>query len=530
MPTDAELPVVTTSCGQGVRLPPLADRVVLATTAGYSTLYNEFDIHYSESADVATTHDLKAGAEEFRHLDATAQAELIRSGAVSPIQLVDAAIARIKRINPRINALASSDFALARERARTHPGTGPLAGVPTLVKDVNAYPGLPLGLGSRLLQGHVPATGSPYTDAIDASGAIVLGKSTTSEFALLGTTETLACGATRNPWDASLSPGGSSGGAAAAVASGMVPVAHASDAGGSIRGPASFCGVFGFKPSRGLHMPTDQPSDSPLAMLVTDHCVSRSVRDSVAWLASVERRDAGAARTASARATEPLRRRLRIGLYERTGFGDLPDAEVSEALARTRRLCESLGHRVAQTQGPQFDALAVSDAFFVLSGLTVSGACAHMRGALGPAFDEQKLEPFTRELARRGGLLPASAAATAVETLRLASDAANRCMTEFDVLLCPTVGFPAFPLGVHGGTEPFEDAVAFTNAVAGYTAIASIAGWPAMSVPLQVSSTGLPIGSHFAAPHGEDAMLLALALELEQAAPWHDRWPTTPPG
>ncbi|MCS4505884.1 amidase family protein [Arhodomonas aquaeolei] len=465
------------------------------------------------------------GGDGFADLDATAQARLVHGGDVSPLELVDAAIGRIERLDPLINAVAAADFERARDQAGRVDTSGPFAGVPTLVKDLLAYPHLPLGMGARLFEGQVAPAGSAYTQALDASGLIVLGKSTTSEFGLLGTTETLACGVTRNPWDLERSPGGSSGGAVAAVASGMVPVAHASDGGGSIRGPASFCGLFGFKPGRGRHRSTGQPGGSPFTAMISEHCVSRSVRDSATWLAATERNDPAAPFAPVGRVTEPSRRRLRIGLYQRTAFGELPDPEVAGALAETGRLCESLGHEVVVTPGPQYDARAASDAFFTFAALTIGAACEQIRAAMGPAFDEERLEPYTRELIRYAGRLPEAAGTDAAAALEAAAGAADRCMAGFDVLLSPTVAFPAFPLGRHGGAEPFQQAAAFTEALAGYTAIASIAGWPAMSVPLHVSPQGQPIGSHFAAPRGEEARLLGLALELEQAAPWEDRLP-----
>ncbi|MBZ9556509.1 MULTISPECIES: amidase family protein [unclassified Modicisalibacter] len=464
--------------------------------------------------------------DELARLDATSQAQLVERAEVSPLELVEAAIRRIERLDPTVNAVAARDAELAREKARHAKTTGPFAGVPTLLKDLVTYPGLPLGMGSRLFQGQVPPAGSAYTEALDASGLIVLGKSTTSEFGLLGTTETLACGATRNPWDLSRSPGGSSGGAVAAVAAGMVPVAHASDGGGSIRAPASFCGLFGFKPSRGRHLSTGQAADTPFTRMISEHCVSRSVRDSATWLSVVERDEAGLPGGKVGRVTQPLRRRLRIGLYDRTADGTRPEPEVAQALAETRRLCESLGHEVVDIEGPRHDARAAADAFFTSASLTLGGACEQLRALMGPAFDEARLEPYTRELIARSRALPPEAGAQAATALQAAADAAERAMAGFDVLLCPTVAFPAFPLGRHGGTQPYEAAAAFTEALAGYTAIASIAGWPAMSVPLHVSPTGLPIGSHFAAPLGQEARLLGLALELEQAAPWHHRWPT----
>lgn len=456
--------------------------------------------------------------DEFSALDAVGQAELVRNGKVTPLELVDAAIARIEAVDPAVNALASAAFEQARERARNAPASGPLAGVPTLLKDLLPYPGLPLALGSRTFAGNVAQAGCPYTDAIDAAGMIVLGKTATSELGLLGTTESLACGPTRNPWDLARSTGGSSGGAVAAVAAGMVPLAHASDGGGSIRGPASFCGLFGFKPSRGRHLHTGPVSDSPFGFILSDHCVSRSVRDSAAWLAITERTGADSAWPAIGFVTEPAQRRLRIGIHQRTSFGRAPDPDVARALERTVALCEALGHDVIACAGPAFAAHDTCEAFFDLAGASAAAVMAQLGRTDG-------FEPFTRALAERSGPDPAAAMSAALAIFHEAQEEADRRFDRLDVLLSPTVPFTAFPLGRIGPDSTPDTVIPFTQDLAGYTAIASIAGWCAMSVPLMTSDTGLPIGMHFSAPRGQDETLLRLAYELEAAAPWAARHP-----
>lgn len=459
----------------------------------------------------------------FSEVDAVGQARWVREGKVSPLELVDAAIARIGLAQPRVNAVASFDAEAARERARIVQRGGLLAGVPTLLKDLLAYPGLPLEYGSCAFAGQRAQAGSDYTAALDEGGLVVLGKSATSELGLLGTTETHALGPTRNPWDPTRTTGGSSGGAVAAVASGVVPLAHASDGGGSIRGPASLCGLFGFKPSRGRDRSTGMASLTPFGRLVSDHCVSRTVRDSAAWLSLTERRDG--AMPPIGYVTEPLRRRLRIGWYRRTAFGAEPEREVAAALERTVALCSALGHELVECKGPQFDAPAASGAFFDLAGTMMAGLFAQLRQALGDRFDAGRFEPFTRALAQRAGADPAKCMGTALGILGQAQQVANAGFGALDVLLSPTTPLPAFALGRIGPDAPAADVIGFTEALAGYTAIASVAGWCAMSVPLQHSSTGLPIGMHFAAKEGADALLLGLAYELEHAAPWRDRKP-----
>ncbi|WP_077963068.1 amidase [Ensifer adhaerens] len=458
-------------------------------------------------------------------LDATEQAHLVSTGQASPLELVDAAIQRIERLEPRINALASMDFDLARKRARDlRPQAHmPFPGVPTLLKDLLAYPCHPAGFGSRLLKGQPAPGGSDYTDALDRAGLIVLGKTTTSEFGLLGTTETLAHGATRNPWNFSLSTGGSSGGAVAAVASGMVPVAHASDGGGSIRGPSSFCGLFGFKPSRERTVNAGLPPTMPTARLISDHCVSRSVRDSAAWLAVTERWDPARVLPAIDDMRRGPQKRLRIGVYRHDAFGSGVSEAAEDALKTAISVCEALGHDVIACDGPDVNAPETSRAFFNLTGIVLSGLFDQIAAAMGGAFDKTQFEPYTVELVRRARLLPEAAIAEAIGVTMRAEASANQTISAYDVLLSPTVPFTAFPLGTEGPTEDPDHLIAFTERLAGFTNVASFAGWPAMSVPFHWSHEGLPIGCHLAAATGEDALLLSLAFQLEEAAPWQPR-------
>lgn len=490
---------------------------------------NEFLIHYygaiMDLSSLGNKERLHAWAtDDFSGIDAVGQATLVRDRQVSPLELVDAAIRRIDAVNPCVNAIASTAYDQARERARDTPMTGLLAGVPTLLKDLLAYPGLKVEYGSRALAGQVAIEGSDYTAALDLGGLVVLGKTTTSELGLLGTTESLASGAARNPWNLLLSTGGSSGGAVAAVASGMVPVAHASDGGGSIRGPASFCGLFGFKPSRGRHLSTGPFSDTPFGFILSDHCVSRSVRDSAAWLAITERKNARSEYPEIGYVSSASHRRLRIGVYDTTAFGRSPDPEVARALERTMVLCEALGHDIIQSAGPVYPAYDTCQAFFTIAGAGAAGLMAQLSQA-DNGFDPAQFEPLTRELATRIGSDPASAMKKAFAVFLQAQEEATHRFDGLDVLLCPTVPFTAFPLGYIGPHTAQEDVIAFTMDLAGYTAIASIAGWCAMSVPLMTSADAMPIGMQFCAPKGQDERLLRLAYELEAAAPWQTQHP-----
>ncbi len=457
---------------------------------------------------------------DFSQLDAVAQAGLVARGEVSALELVESAIRRIEALEPKIHALASHDFAAARARAAQRP-SGPLGGVPFLVKDLLMYPGQRCAMGSRLFRSNIANQGSPYTERLDAAGLITLGKSTTSEFGLLGSTETLLEGVTRNPWDLSRSATGSSGGAAAAVASGMVPVAHASDGGGSIRIPAAVCGLFGFLPGRGrlVSAGAAMPFD-----LLRDHCVSRSVRDSALLLSLTEERS-GSAGPPVGYVERPLTRRLRIGFYSRTIMGEAPAPEVQEALARTVALCTSLGHELVEAPLPALDGPVLSSAFFTVAGAAMAGLASMMQGMLGRPVGPDDLEPFTLSLIEWYRAQPGGALERAMSAMEDAGRRMRSYLEGYDATLCPTVPSAPFLLGTLSPGLDRETLIRRTETLAGYTPIHNIAGVPAMSVPLFTAPEGWPIGSHFAARQGAEATLLGLAYQLEEAAPWRGRWP-----
>lgn len=440
---------------------------------------------------------------------------------------MDAALARLEAVNPRLNLVAAADPERARAVARTIRPGAPFAGVPFLVKDLLATPGLPLGAGSRLLRGQPAPPASEYARALEDAGLVVLAKTTTSELGLLGTTETLAHGATRNPWDPARSPAGSSGGSAAAVAAGVVPMAHASDGGGSIRIPASVCGLFGFKASRGRLRDAGLPPGLPLAFMVSEGCVSRSVRDSAGLLLATQRTDALAPHRPLAAvdlAPRARPRRLRIGVFERSASGLAPHPDVARALASARALCERLGHETVDAAAPAYDLEAMRDAFFLVAGAGLVPLVAQVAQAAGEAALPHLLEPLTLELAARARGRGPGALRAAMEVMLGAGAAMEAVAAGFDVTLCPTIPMPPFELGVLSPMRP-DEAMAFTERLASYTAIHSIAGLPAMSVPLHWTPAGLPVGCHFAARAGEDALLFELAHALEEAAPWRDRRP-----
>jgi amidase len=458
--------------------------------------------------------------DELIRFDAVAQAELVRRREISPDELLDGYERRLRALNPLLRAVVTSDTRAARERIRQGDVTGPLAFVPFLIKDVVPYPGLRWSMGSRLFADNVAPVGSPFTERLDAAGLLTVGKTATSELGLAGSTETLLEGVTHNPWSLAHSASGSSGGAAAAVAAGIVPLAHANDGGGSIRIPASVCGVFGLKPSRGRIVPTSNVR-SDFADLVSELCVSRTVRDSALFLSVVETDDVpGLERVGNV--TGPGKRRLRIGTWTQTLLGTEPDPDVRIAYDDALALCRELGHEIVEANAPRVDGKALSDGFFAVAGAAMSGMIRVMGGLLKRPIGAGDLEPFTLSLAKAHDERPA-----ALEAARAAFAVAARiysaAVEAHDVVLTPTLAVAPFPLGHLSPLLDPGELIARTERAVGYTPIHNIAGLPAMSVPLHVSARGLPIGVQFAARFGDEATLLSLAYELERARPFQGR-------
>lgn len=458
--------------------------------------------------------------DEYRRWDALDMAELVRAGAVAATELEDACRRAMAEAEP-LGAVA----AVAEPAIEGAAGAGgPLAGVPFLVKELLAVPGLPWTMGSRLLAQADAGPPSPYVGALRHAGLRIVGATTSSEFGLLGSTETALHGATRNPWDLRLSAGGSSGGAAAAVAGGIVPLAHASDAGGSIRFPAAMTGLFGFLPSAGRTEPTG-PDLGGLASLVREHAVARSVRDSAALLAATERRGPGAVHPPIGQVREPSLRRLRFAVQEHTLAGALPHPEVLAALHRGAALLEDLGHERVDAPMAALDSTALARAFFGAAARTMAGVAAMVTPMLGRAPGADELEPFTLELIEWSSTLPPTAEAEDSSAFAAATAAHLHRFERCDVVLSPTVAEPPWPLGTLAPDLGREELIERTIRLIGYTPIHNIAGSPAMSVPLESADDGRPIGLHLAAAPGDDALLLALAFELEAARPWIDRLP-----
>ena len=457
--------------------------------------------------------------------DATALAARIRAGELTAFEAVETAIRRAESLQGTLNFIVNSDFDRALDKAKARTPTGPFGGVPFLVKDMVDYRGLPTRQGSQANRAAPPATiQAPNCDAFDRAGLVVLGKSATPEFGFLPTTEPIATGLTRNPWDLARSSGGSSGGSAVAVAAGIVPAAHATDGGGSIRIPASHCGLFGLKPSRGRI--ADFEGKAGIADVGVEHVVTRSVRDSAALFALTEDTAARASFPPVGLVTAPAKKRLRVGVLLENGMGHSPTPEVVAANDHAAKLVASLGHHVDYTHLPYDGGQFIQD--FLL--LWANGAAQNIQAAsqrTGRAPSEADFEPFSlglMEMARKAGPAALGPVLQRLTANALAYDTWFPAH-EFDVVLSPVLSSGPPRLGEIGPRVAFDTLAARLFEYVGYTPIHNIAGAPSMSVPLYWTEAGLPIGAMVSARAGNERMLFELAYELEAASPWSHRVP-----
>lgn len=487
--------------------------------------------------------------DEYRAHDATGLAQLVASGDVTAAELVEVAIMRAREVDPTLNALVQWQEDAARVRA-AGALSGPMAGVPFLLKDLfQAQAGIVETSGSRSGASSRPRVTDTVVQRWLDAGVVVLGRTAVPEFGAKGVTEPQAHGATRNPWDPARTPGGSSGGSAAAVASGIVPVAGASDGGGSIRIPAAYCGLFGLKPGRAV-VPAGPRAGEMLFGSAVTGVLTRSVRDSAAFLDIVRGSDDDAPFEFAAPSTshvEALGRpgpRLRIGVAARSALNDAPHPDVLAALDRARDLLVELGHTVEEVASP-FDEEQLARDFlvpwFVHLAAEVSSASATAR----PTTTEFELDTLVlAEIGRATRAVDHDAALARWQDHVRAIAAFHR---RFDLLMTPTTAGPAPLIGafdtpfvervgarlalalrlgpILGRLGAVQDAVMRSLSAVPYTQSANLTGRPAMSVPLSATVDGLPVGVHFLAPPGGETRLLVLAAELEVARPWFDRIP-----
>lgn len=469
-------------------------------------------------------------------LDATAQAELVRRREVAPVELVEAAIARVEAMNPRLNAVITPLFDEARRQAASASlPDGSFRGVPMLLKDLDSYcAGAPYHAGMGLLRdvGWVAPHDSHLVGRFRSAGFIFLGKTNVPELGLVPTTEPVAFGPTRNPWDPVRSPGGSSGGSAAAVAAGLVPVAHASDGGGSIRIPASACGLVGLKPSRG-RTSLGPDNHDVWSGLTVEHVVTRSIRDSAAILDAVAGLHAGDSYCAP-RPARPFRDeltvdsgRLRIGVMTGAPAGGIevhPDCVT--AAEDAARLLESLGHTLEPAHPQALDESEFGMWFGQVIASWTARALEHWSAVTGRKIGVGDVEASTWALAEMGRAVSAVGYVEAITWLRSYGYRMAQWWTGFDLLLTPTMAEPPPPLGqLHGTPDNPMNGLLRAIPLAVFTSPFNATGQPALSLPIYWNEAQLPIGVQLVAAYAREDLLLRVGAQLEQARPWAHRLP-----
>jgi Asp-tRNA(Asn)/Glu-tRNA(Gln) amidotransferase A subunit family amidase len=469
---------------------------------------------------------------EYEDYDALGLAELVRQGAVSPSELLEAAIERIESRDGEIGAVVIRMYDQAHAAIAAGLPPGPFTGVPFALKDLSVfYSGVPTTAATPLLTDFVPDHDSTVVARYKRAGLLILAKTKTPEFALSLTTEPVLYGPTRSPFSVTHSPGGSSGGAAAAVSAGYLPMAHATDGGGSIRAPASFCGLFGLKPSRGRVSPAPDFGEA-LAGMATSHCVSRSVRDSAALLdisAGAEPGDPYAAPPFARALRDEVGAPpglLRIALCTTDFLGNPIDPECASAATAAAKLCESLGHHVEEAR-PDLTGLSIIEAWRVIPAVNLLVNVTQRARALGREPIPSDLEPMNwawLELGRRTG---ADDYLRAISTMHALARRVGSFLERYDLILTPTLGQPSLKLGVidTGGQDVERYISLLFETIAPHTALFNQTGGAAMSIPLHRTKDGLPVGVQFAGRLGDEPKLIRLASQLEEAQPWFDERP-----
>jgi Asp-tRNA(Asn)/Glu-tRNA(Gln) amidotransferase A subunit family amidase len=461
---------------------------------------------------------------EYASYDAVALADLVARGQVSAGELLETAIGEVERLNPALNAVVHKHYDEARRAIAAGAPPGRFAGTPFLLKDLDlSLRGTTLTEGSRLMAGHVPDFDSTLVARYKAAGLVIFGKTNSTEFGLGFTAEPLAFGPTRNPRDPRLSAGGSSGGAAAAVASGMAPMAHGTDGGGSIRQPAALNGLFGLKPSRGRTPPGPDKSDIFFGIAVS-HALTRSVRDSAALLDATLGYEPGAIFTPPdplipyERCAERDPPRLRIAVQTRAFNRAAVDTVCLDAVAEAARLCEAMGHAV-DDEAPDFSEVDLGGALGLLSAAFTLDRVSTYAAAAGIADPLSLIEPGHADMLRSRMNRSASDVVAALNIVREIGRRYARFFLGYDIILSPVTATAELPLGwLRSDAADFEEIGRRSAAHAPFTAPYNAAGAPAMSVPF--AQGGKPVGVQFAAAFGREDLLFSLAGAIERAKPW----------
>lgn len=492
------------------------------------------------------------GFVEFDRYDAMGLAELVRQGQVTPAELCEEAIERIERVNPKLNAVVTRMYDQGHKEASEPLPEGPFTGVPLLLKDLHyAYSGVCMTSGCKALKDYVPDQDCEMVVRFKKAGAVIIGKTNTPEFGLLGVTEPELFGPCRNPWNTDCTPGGSSGGSAAAVAARMVPMASGGDGGGSIRIPSAYCGLFGLKPSRGRN-PTGPDHGSVWQDAVQNHVITRSVRDSAAMLDATHGPDLGAPyeiRPPERPYLEEVAKapgRLKIAFNTNSPIGTPVHSECVKTVENAAHLLEEMGHHLEEAR-PEIDGLGLAKSYLAM----YFGEMAADIDELGPVLKRKAgpkdVEPLTYTLGLLGQTFSSG---YLVEALRRWDHAARKMgqfFNKYDLYLTPTTAHPPAKIG-ELKPKPLETLLMKTVnslrlgwflkasgivdnlaekslARTPFTQLANLCGLPAISVPLYWTTEGLPLGVQFIGPFGNEAVLFRLAGQLEKARPWFDRKP-----
>jgi amidase len=472
--------------------------------------------------------------QEYSRLDAVALAELVRTGRIPPEAPSQAALAAAETLNPALNAIVGFTPEETRRALAALDRRAPLAGVPFLVKDIGmAMAGIPQQMGSRFVTGFVPPADSELARRFKASGVVTIGRSNTPEFGCNLSTEPVLFGPTRNPWKPDRSPAGSSGGAAAAVAAGIVPIAHANDGGGSIRAPASACGLVGLKPSRG-RLPVAPDGQGMVFGLGQEFIVSRSVRDSAATLEALSTPpDRGArdqvpiAAEAYAAALARPPQRLRIAMTQTTSAFPAAHPDCLAAVQSAAALCEELGHTIEEAE-PTVDVAEGIRLWMHFSSAFGAWMIGLLEQMLGRKAERALFERSVFGLFETGRRMSLPAFIGGFERMNVVTRALSAFFDRYDVWLTPTMLQPPPALGVLNADDPelpSEEVILRWGGWAGFLPLYNVSGFPGITLPLHVAAEGLPIGVHFGAALGEEGTLLRLAAELEAARPWRERCP-----
>lgn len=469
------------------------------------------------------------GFAEYDNYDGLGLGQLVRDGEVEASDLLDEAIGRVERVNSELNAVVYKYYDEARADIAAGLPAGAFQGVPFLLKDLHlSMKGMVSSNGSAMWRGNVADHDSTLVQRYRQSGLVTFGKTNSPELGLHPVTEPREFGPTRNPWNTDRTPGGSSGGAGAAVAAGILPIAHASDGGGSIRIPASCCGLVGLKPSRG-RIPFGPDKAEGWAGLSSSHVVSRSVRDTAAMLdatAGPEPGEAYSAPSYSGTFLEAVRSTpgsLKIAVSrEKWGSGSY-QPEVLAGLDRTVTLLEGLGHKVEEAR-PVFDGEAVAATMGTIVAVNTALLISQRAAELCCEVNELDMETATRSYLEMGRAVSATDYVEAIQTIQGLGRLLGRFHQRYDVLLAPTLSSQPVPVGYICEAPPEEYMARFLDFI-GDTAVYNQTGQPSISLPLHWSEDNLPVGMMFTAAYGNDALLLQLAGQLEQCVPWWDRRP-----